>query len=224
MKQDIPNLYERLFEIKDPRRAQGRRHPLPFTLLIIIMSIMSGALSIVAMADFAKRHQKALCGLFNLKKKQKRVPSRVTLGRLMATIDFKELADVFYQWTKDYVPIEPEEWLSIDGKAIGGTVSNANNRWQNFTSIVSVYTQKRRQILALGCFDTKKNNEIAVVQELIKLMDLEGVVFSMDALHCQKDTVKQIVESNNDYVIGVKRNQPKLHESIKKKSNQGSQL
>ena len=37
----------------------------------------------------------------------------------------------------------------------------------------------------------------------------------MDALHCQKKTVQAIVESKNDYIIKVKKNQPKLQESIR---------
>ena len=63
---------------------------------------------------------------------------------------------------------------------------------------------------------SKKGNEIAALQELLQLLDLEGVVFSLDALHCQKKTVQQIVKSNNDYVIGLKKNQAKLYKAIKK--------
>jgi predicted transposase YbfD/YdcC len=42
----------------------------------------------------------------------------------------------------------------------------------------------------------------------------------MDALHCQKKTVTAIVESNNDYIIKVKKNQPKLQEAIRVQSEQ----
>ena len=48
------------------------------------------------------------------------------------------------------------------------------------------------------------------------MLDLKGAVFSLDALHCQKDTVKTIVKSKNHYVIGVKGNQKKLHNRVKK--------
>ena len=33
-----------------------------------------------------------------------------------------------------------------------------------------------------------------------------------------KKTVEAIIESNNDYIITVKRNQPKLHDSIREKT------
>ncbi len=61
-----------------------------------------------------------------------------------------------------------------------------------------------------------KRSEIPLVRELIKMLDLEGAVFTLDALHCQKETTKVIKESGNEYVIGVKGNQQKLYEQVKK--------
>ncbi len=34
--------------------------------------------------------------------------------------------------------------------------------------------------------ENKKQSEIVAVQDLLELLDLKGVVFTMDALHCQK--------------------------------------
>jgi DDE_Tnp_1-associated/Transposase DDE domain len=213
------NLYELLCEQKDPRRQQGTRHPLPFILIIVIMATMSGALSMVAMADFARRHKAALLQLFNLKGKKRRIPSRLTIARLLSAMNFEQFSLLFYKWAKQYVQLEKGEWVSLDGKAIRGTVTNPNNQFQNFTSLVSVFAQKRGQVLALGSFQNNKGSEISLVKKLIKGLNLEGVVFSLDALHCQKGTVQAIVESGNDYVIGVKENQKTLYNQLKKKLN-----
>jgi predicted transposase YbfD/YdcC len=35
-------------------------------------------------------------------------------------------------------------------------------------------------------FESKKESEIQVVQNLISALDIEGGVFSFDSLHCQK--------------------------------------
>lgn len=211
------NLYIRLQELKDPRRKQGKRHKLPFTMLIVIMSIMSGASSLYAIEDFAERHKKNLFTLFNLQGKNKRVPTRKTFERLLAAINFKEFSRMFHDWVKDYVSITKGEWLAVDGKLIRGTGSNLNNSLQQFTSLVSIYVQKKRQVLTQDSFNTKEKGEIEVVRELIKMLDLEGVVFTLDALHCQKETVKVIKESKNDYVIGLKKNQKTLYNQAKKK-------
>jgi hypothetical protein len=58
--------------------------------------------------------------------------------------------------------------------------------YQNFVSIVSVFAEKRGLVLGLTKLENKKDSEINTVQNLIAVLDIEGVVFSLDALHCQK--------------------------------------
>lgn len=50
----------------------------------------------------------------------------------------------------------------------------------------------------------------------MQTLGLSGLVFTADALHCQRETVRAIIESDNDYVIGVKDNQKTLHQILKK--------
>ncbi len=61
--------------------------------------------------------------------------------------------------------------------------------------------------------ENKLESEISVVRDLIELLDLTGVVFTFDALHCQKKTLSAIAESGNDYLVKVKANQPKLYQT-----------
>jgi predicted transposase YbfD/YdcC len=75
----------------------------------------------------------------------------------------------------------------------------------------------------VGKLENGKSSEITKVQDLIKKFDIKQSVFTLDALHCQKKTVKAIIESDNDYIITVKRNQPKLHDSIKEKTKTQSE-
>ena len=46
--------------------------------------------------------------------------------------------------------------------------------------------------------ENKGESEINVVRELIELLDLTGVVFTFDALHCQK---KLLLSSQNQAMI-----------------------
>lgn len=124
--------------------------------------------------------------------------------------------DIFHKWAIGYVKIKDKEWVSIDGKAIGSTVGLNKPDFQKFVSLVSVFASKRRQVLSAGKILSHKESEIPKVKELIASLDLKGVVFTMDALHCQKETVKTITTTNNDYCIGVKGNQRKLRNRIKK--------
>ncbi len=207
------NLYERLFELKDYRRAQGLQHNLPLILIISTMAIMSGYFSIRGIGDFITKHRKDL--LFYLKPKKNRLPAFQTISRVMINIDFKKFAEIFQEWSMSHLDISEQSWVSLDGKAIGGTVINPHNKHQEYVNLVSVFLNKEKKVLALDKVNSK-SNEIPLVKELIKKLDLENVVFTIDALHCQKKTTKVIVESKNDYVIGVKGNQKKLFTSLKK--------
>lgn len=210
------NLWEALGQIDDHRRTQGRMHELRLLLIIVIMAIMSGSKGIRAMGDFVKRNQEDL--VKTLKPKKCRLPSRQTIGRSLQNVDFDQLTEVFYQWAINYVSIVDKDWISIDGKAIGSTVSHVRDPLQKFVSLVSVFASRQRQVIKAGKILNHKESEIPKVKELIKALDLSGVIFTLDALHCQKETVKTIVKTGNDYCIGVKGNQKKLYRQIKKKS------
>lgn len=212
------NLIELLSELEDPRRPQGRMHKLEFILISSIMAIMNGAVSFYAIRDFLEINKKDLFKLFKMKGKYKRLPSRVTILRLFSSINYNKLNTIFYNWSSSRISIKKGDCLSLDGKSIRGTLTNANDSFQNFTSLVSVYVQKKRQVLCLEKMENKKESEIPLVRNLIKMLGLENITFTLDALHCQKETVKEIIESKNNYIIQVKGNQETLHKQLKKTS------
>lgn len=82
--------------------------------------------------------------------------------------------------------MEPLEWCGIDGKSIKGTVQDYKHEYQNFVSIVSVFAEKRGLVFGLDKLENKEGSEIRTVQNLVAALDIEGVVLSLDALHCQK--------------------------------------
>lgn len=173
-----------LSEIKDPRRGEGQRHPLPFVLILVLMSTMSGYYGYRGIGDFIKRNKKDLIKYF--KPKHNRLASYSTVRRVMQGIEYDDFTNKFYVWTKNYIQIEKGDWLSLDGKAIRGTVSNSNNSYQKFISLISVFNEKTGTVLSVGKINNSKQSEIPKVRELISQLDLKGVVFTIDALHCQK--------------------------------------
>jgi len=69
---------------------------------------------------------------------------------------------------------------------IKGTVREPQTAYQNFVSLVSVYSSQLGVVLATQPFESKTTSELRVVQTLLQALQLEDVVFTMDALHCQK--------------------------------------
>nr|WP_180277799.1 ISAs1 family transposase [Nostoc sp. 'Peltigera malacea cyanobiont' DB3992] len=182
------NLIEQLRQVKDFRVKDGRRHQLWLVLLFVIMGTMSGYVGYRAWGDFVKRHRHALIEKFGIQKHG--VPSYSTIRRILMGVHFDYLAAMFNQWAQNYVHLETFEWCGIDGKSIKGTVKNYESEYQSFVSIVSIFAGKRGQVLSLDKLENKKSSEIGTVQNLIAALDIESVVFSLDALHCQKKLVK----------------------------------
>ncbi len=49
---------------------------------------------------------------------------------------------------------------------------------------------------------------------MLKLVELCGAIVTIDAMGCQAEIARQIVEGGADYILAVKGNQPTLHEGI----------
>lgn len=66
-----------------------------------------------------------------------------------------------------------------------------------------------------------KGGEIEAVRRLIDCLDIKGAIVTMDALHCQKETLLQLNQRGADFVIQVKQNQPILLEEIRRQFRPG---
>ncbi len=217
MKQQEQNLFALLKTLKDYRRKQGQRHPLEVILIIIIMAIMAGAKGERAIARFAENNKETL--IDTLKIARKEVPTRCIIQRTIQNINFSQLQNIFHHWALKIVPLKKKEIVSIDGKTLKGTITEAQNNLQNFISLVSVFASQRKQVLTAAKIEIKKESEIPTVQDLIKMLDLKDATFTLDALHCQGKTVKVIKKTGNHYIIGVKNNQKNLYRDIKKRNS-----
>jgi hypothetical protein len=178
------SLLKYLSKIKDPRRSQGQRHSFEHILLITIMGIMSGYIGYRAIGDFIKANKDDLLAV--LQPKKNKLPSFDVVRKVLIAIDFDELSKCFYEWAQQHIVLQPKEWVSVDGKAICGTLEDSNGNSQSFTSLVSVYCSKQQLVLCNSLVTSKKDVEMSVVQNLMTTLHLKDVFFTLDALHCQK--------------------------------------
>ena len=149
------------------------------------MGTISGCKGYQALEDFGVRHYQAVSEKLGLT--VTRLPSDTTFRRILQKLDFKVLAQQFEQWANSTFDTEPGEWIAIDGKSIKGTVTEPGTAYQNFIGLVSVYSSRQGVVLASQQFESKKSGELKVVQTMLEALHLKEVVFTMDALHCQKN-------------------------------------
>jgi len=133
--------------ITDPRRAQGRRHPLPTVLAIAAGASLCGMRGYKAIAGWAKSLGPKARERFGCRRKQGRrsVPSEYVIRDVLIRVDPVELDGALQRWNAVYG--EADESLAIDGKTMCNAIDEAGQQ----THIMSVvghrsttcYTQKK---------------------------------------------------------------------------------
>jgi predicted transposase YbfD/YdcC len=56
--------------------------------------------------------------------------------------------------------------------------------------------------------------DVKAIPELLKVLSLRGCIVRIDAIGCQKETVKLIAQQEGDYVITLKKNQGSLYKRV----------
>jgi len=70
--------------------------------------------------------------------------------------------------------------------------------------------------MVLGQIKTdEKSNEITAIPELIKSLELENTIVTIDAMGTQKAIAESIINKKANYVLSLKGNQSNLHDQIK---------
>jgi hypothetical protein len=145
---------------------------------------MCGQSGYRAIGDFIQRNRKDLLSRF--KPKKNRLPSFFTVRRILIELDFTKMSKAFRDWASEHVSISKAEWVSADGKAIGGTVDGLRDSSQQFKSLVSIYCSNRQLSLGNALVTNSKESEQAVFKVLLSALELQDVTLTLDALHCQK--------------------------------------
>jgi predicted transposase YbfD/YdcC len=202
-------LFEKFKQIEDPRREHLKFHSLFDILVISVCATICGAEHWTEMEEFGEEKQEWFATFLSL---ENGIPSHDTFQRVFILLDNIELKKVFIEWVSEVVSVSGGVLVNIDGKNLCG--SREPVKGKRALNMVSAWVSEQSMVMGqLKC--EEKSNEITAIPELLKILDLEGCVVSIDAIGCQKEIVKQIVEKGADYVIAVKENQGTLHWNVK---------
>jgi len=179
------NLIEAIQRVPDYRHARGIRHRLWIILTIVLLGSCTGYWGYKPLAEFTKNHRLSLIKLLDLSP-DIQFPSASTFRNIIISIDFQILAELFNVWAEKRLPINFQELFAIDGKCIKSTVTGGNKSYQNFVSIVSVYSHQQGWVVRHQAMENHEKSEISVVEELVKTLSGHHIVITADALHCQK--------------------------------------
>ena len=178
-------LFEFFTQLEDPRRGQGQRHKLADILTIVIMAILSGHQGLKGFARFAASNEQELTEILQLKHG---VPCFFTIRAVLQGIDEQLLAKQFISWVKSYHGELGDDFVALDGKAIKATVNGGNTGLQNFISVVTAFGHQSGMVYGMKSFENASSDESSTVRTLLAQLGLRDSVFTMDALHAQKNS------------------------------------
>jgi len=146
------------------------------------------------------------------------IPSHDTIGRAMSLLNPKCLEKILSEVCQLSLQLENGSIINIDGKRINRSATKAEQQLKKSKggkqsiNMVNVYCDAISSCLSsikVGGKVTEKDS----LEEILELLDLSGCLLTFDAGFCHKVVTKQVVESESDYLIGLKMNQPNLYEA-----------
>ena len=194
-------------ELRDPRVERNREHLLEEILLIAIAAVLSGAESWNDIADYGEAKLEWLKTFLTL---PSGIPSHDTFNRVFAALDPKEMEKGFADWISSIAKLTAGEVVAIDGKALCGTREAGKKK---LVHMVSAWAEGNGLVLGQRKVD-EKSNEITAIPKLLNALELAGTVVTIDAMGCQRQIAKLIIERKADYVLAVKDNQGLLAEQV----------
>lgn len=201
--------YYKHFEVvADPRVNRGKNHPLIEIIFLTLCATICDATSYCDVERYGKAKIRFLRTFFPF---THGIPSHDTLSRVFASLDGVQFFSCLQSWMNELAASLQGQTVALDGKTLRGSFDAADEKIP--LHLVSAYACRLKLCIGLQAVDDK-SNEIPAVQQLINLLELQGAVVTVDAMHCQKETVQAICDKEADYLITVKRNQEHLHSAL----------
>ena len=211
------NLTELLMQfhtIPDQRKPRGVRYPLAVLLTIAVLAKLCGDSQVHALADWAHARAAELASVFGLKRPHMPHPTTWTrvFGNAVAAAAIERAIKPLLDAPRTAeVPARASRQIALDGKTLRGTIPAERTTGVH---LVSAY-QVERGVPCLQVAVPSKANELTVAPNIVRQLDLQGVLVTGDAMFAQRDLSIQIVEAGGDYCWIVKENQPTLFDDLR---------
>jgi predicted transposase YbfD/YdcC len=194
-------------DLPDPRSAVNRRHLLTDILTIALCGVISGADGWEDIAEYGRSKQDFFRRFLPL---PGGIPSHDTFYRVFTRLDPAAFADRVGRWMAAACEATGLTPIAIDGKsarrAKAGTATGC---------LHTVSAWATANGLTLGQVAVPDgSNEVAVVPDLLRTLDLAGAIVTIDAAGCQTENARIIRDGGGHYLLAVKGNQPNLHKAV----------
>ena len=205
---DPKNVLDYLALVPDPRVERTQRHDLHNVLFIALCAVICGADGPTEMEAFGKANLEWLGSVLEL---TYGIPSHDTFGRVFAALDPDALETALGAFVRDFAGDSGGKHIAIDGKTLRHSFDKAAEK--SAIHMVTAWVYENHAAFGQVKVDDKSNENTAI-PKLLALLNNEGATVSIDAMGCQKEIAKAIVDKGGDYVLALKGNQGVLHDEV----------
>jgi len=195
--------------LPDPRIQRKQLHDFQDVIMIVLCGVIAGCDEWTTIQEYANTKLDFLKTFLKL---PNGIPSHDTFGDIFAKIDPLKFEECFLAWTLEVCELTKGEIISIDGKKLRGSYDKHDKK--SAIHMVSAWANQNRLVLGQVKVDDK-SNEITAIPQLIKVLVLKGCIVTIDAMGCQTEIAKLIIEAEADYVLALKGNQGDLQQQVK---------
>src|SRR4051794_1301263 len=201
-------------ELEDPRSTVNRRHPLVSVVVIALMAVLAGADGPTGIAEWAALKEAFLVEALDL---PNGIPRKDVFRRVLMLLKPPAFQACFANWLQSLRATAAETAgvkqpvFAVDGKA----ARRSQDRKNGLGALHSVSVWASEFGLSLGqvaC--AEKSNEITAIPEVLRLVDINGAIITIDAIGAQKSIAADIIDGGGDFVLALKGNQGTLHQAV----------
>jgi predicted transposase YbfD/YdcC len=177
-------------------------------VVIAVCAVICGADDFVSIAEFGRKKRKWLARFLDL---ANGIPSHDRFNAVLAAIKPAEFEACLLSWITALHEITDGQIVAIDGKTLRRSFDTASSK--SALHMVSAWATANQISLGQVAVD-EKSNEITAIPKLLKIIEVSGCLVTIDAMGCQTDIARAILDAGADYLLAVKGNQPTLHSGI----------
>ncbi|KAA5602186.1 ISAs1 family transposase, partial [Roseospira marina] len=140
------------------------------------------------------------------------IPSHDTFSRIFRLLDPEAFSAAFARFLDD-LGAAGAGVVAIDGKTLRRSFDTAAGR--SPLAVVSAFASATSTVIGQEAYRaTDGDSEIVAARAVLECLDLTGQLVTADALHCQSETARIVLERGGDYLFRLKSNRPALHEMV----------